>query len=176
MERDARQSLDELLARLRSGDRSAFDPAYELIGPVVMAFIRKGLSVEAERDDAFQNTMLRVFGRVSDYQAGTDPHAWVLTLAAFEVATLRKRSAREHVRQEGEAALTGLPGSDDLEASVLARESLHRLEGAVAQLSASDQRVLLSVEEGPRPPRERKQKQRALERLRQLWRALNGDD
>ena len=176
MNEDERRQLDTALARLASGDRSAFDQAFALLEPVLSRFVRKAMAADPDCDDAAQNTLLRVFGRISDYRPGTDALSWVLTLAAYEVATLRKRSHRTHARLESAEALATVAASDDVEGAALERETLERLRQALNQLGPFDQQVLLASPDGPQAPRQRKQKQRALDRLRNLWRALNGDD
>lgn len=177
MNDDERQQLDSALTRLASGDRSAFEQAFTVVSPVLSQFVRHAMAGDPECEDAAQNTLLRVFGRVSDYRPGTDALAWVLTLATFEVATLRKRSHRSSGRYGGGSdAMATLVAPDDIEGATLEREFLHQLQQVVGQLPLLDQHILLSPDTGPKAPRERKQKQRAIERLKQLWRALNGDD
>lgn len=171
------QQLDSALTRLAAGDRSAFEQAFALVSPALSQFVGKAMAGHPEREDAVQNTLVRVFGRVSDYRPGTNALAWVLTLAAFEVATLRKRTSRDSGRYGGGSeALAVLSALDDIENAALEREAVQRLGAVVRQLDPGDQRVLLSPDVGPKAPRERKRKQRALDRLKSLWRTLNGND
>lgn len=176
MNQDDRQLLDRALARLALGDRTAFDQVYVLLAPALTGFVRKAMVDDAEGEDAAQNTLMKVFGRVSDYRPGTDALAWVLTLAAFEVATLRKRRRRGEVRQASAEALSSLEAEDDVERVALEHEARAQLQAAVGQLAVGDQNVLLSSEMTSKTPRARKQKQRALQRLRDLWRRINGDE
>lgn len=172
MDEASRQRIDDALARLSRGERAAFDEAFALVEPALSKFIALHLREPDESADALQNTLLKVFSRVSDYRPGTNALAWVFTLAAFEIATVRRRRLR-HERQQLQLAASPIGGGQP---SSLEPPPLLQLDRLLEQLSPEDRSLLLPDDGGPRAPRERKRKQRALERLKNLWRSIHGND
>lgn len=56
------------MARLADGERSAFDPLYEALWPIVRRFCNKALGSSAESDDAAQAALLEIFSRACDFE------------------------------------------------------------------------------------------------------------
>jgi RNA polymerase sigma-70 factor (ECF subfamily) len=167
------------MVRLAAGDRSAFEPAYELLWPVLRRFAQRALGEDAAADDAAQSALIKVFTRCSELDVERDALTWTLGITAYECRTLRKQRAR---RREVSADVLGAQTSDDRgpEAMVLASE----LERAAAEVLGSLQpidvetlRAMMAGERTAVPPATfRKRLERALGRLRAAWRSRHEHD
>lgn len=98
---------EALLARVRAGERAAFEQIYRRFErPVFNLALRmlgggKGPDGHEEAADVLQETMLKVFGRIGDFRGGHGEGAspfwgWVRQIAVNE-ALMRLRSQRRHV-------------------------------------------------------------------------------
>ncbi len=172
-------ALQAELTALARGDRTAFDPLFRRLWPLLRGFARRGLPA-AEADDAAQEALLRVFSRASEFDSRRDALAWVLGIAAWQIRTHQARARR---RRE-EAVLPLLETVDSApspEDAAAAAEQAAALERALAALSPVDAATLLAYARGERPPRSelagatfRKRVERALARLRRRWRIDHG--
>ena len=84
------------MARLADGDRSVFDTVYAKLWPVVSAFCAKALPA-ADAEDAAQQALLKVFDRAATFERDRDALTWVLSIAVWEIKTIRKRHARSKI-------------------------------------------------------------------------------
>lgn len=179
---DARARIQSLLTRLADGDRGAIEPAFDALWPVVHRFCARALSPSADAEDAAQQAIVRVFDQVADYDRRRDGLAWVLTIAGYEVMTLRRRVQRR--REQGHAANDGdAPATDrDPESMVIEQDLLAAAREILGALRQEDVAVIeaamgfgdaSAMADVPRPTF-RKRLQRALERLRVAWRTKHG--
>src|SRR5438046_2896831 len=88
-----RAAIQDLAVRFAEGDRAAFDPLFAKLWPVVRAFVARSLP-DADVEDAAQEAIVKVFARIADFDPRRDASAWALTIASFEVLTVRKRRTR----------------------------------------------------------------------------------
>jgi RNA polymerase sigma-70 factor (ECF subfamily) len=180
MDAAARRRLGVNLVRLAGGDREAFDEVFTTLWPPLLALARRLLGNDSEAEDAAQEGLMKVLGNVEQYDASRDALSWAFAITAFEAQTLRKRRARRRETalpvRDPAAAPTTTP-----EAQLGQAELQARLAEAVDLLSDSD-RQEISLYLGLAPPApsgaldaaHRKRRQRALDRLRTLWRTLHG--
>jgi RNA polymerase sigma-70 factor (ECF subfamily) len=177
MDPETRQSLNAMMVRLADGDRSAFDGAYALLWPALLAFCKKAL-VPSDAEDAAQLALLKVFDRASTFQRDKDALTWAITIAAWETRTIRKR----HFRSRS----TSLDGDDhasptwDPEKAVVDRELLEAAQSILGSLSEDDRATLAATfaEEKPTGVSSvafRKRRERAVTRLKDAWRRIHGD-
>ena len=167
-----RSALQEELTALARGERAAFDPLFRRLWPLLRGFARRFLSAE-EADDAAQEALLRIFRRASEFDPGRDALTWVLGVAAWQVRTHRTRARRRREEAAGE-----LPereaSAHSPEERAAAAELADLLERALADLRPDDAATLLAYARGERPDLPgatfRKRVERALGRLRALWR------
>ena len=169
--------LDALMDRLSDGDRSAFEPLYEALRPRALRFARSRLD-EASAEDAAQATLLRVFSRASEFEAGRPVLPWFYAIAANEIRSIaRKKSiATPDDRPpviDSPSRGPAFGGSLDPESELCDREIARALERAIAELDEdSAQAILAMLERGPRPDASpatfRKRVSRAYARLRIL--------
>jgi RNA polymerase sigma-70 factor (ECF subfamily) len=167
-----RSALQEELTALARGERAAFDPLFARLWPLLRGFARRFLPAQ-EADDAAQEALLRIFRRASEFDPARDALAWALGIAAWQVRTHRTKARRR--REEGSEAL---PEREDSSASpeeqAAAGQLAAALERALADLPPGDAATLLAYARGERPDLPgatfRKRVERALNRLRALWR------
>jgi RNA polymerase sigma-70 factor (ECF subfamily) len=172
----ARGELNDQLRRLGDGDRSAFAPAYAALWPLVRAFCRK-MVVDQDVDDAAQLTLVKVFERAASFDATRDALPWVLSIAAWECRSLRKKRARSRETSDAhdEAASDESPEQRYVDAELAA--AVHAVLG---ELSKDDRDTLerTMAEEAPQDIAAatfRKRRERALTRLKNVWRRVHGD-
>ena len=166
--------LTGLMVRFASGDRSAFTPLFAVMWPIVAQYCRRQLRHPVDAEDAAQETVVKVFSRIADFDRSRDGLAWTLAIASYEVRTVRKRQQRR--REDGseaiERAVSALPGADDIIDQQELQASLVR---AIEELSPGDRAIvdeILADKSGVRlaaDARTRKRKQRMLQKLRALW-------
>ena len=174
----ARQDLNRLMRRLADGDRAAFQPVFTALWPRVVrwcAQVLGHLSNEHDAEDVAQQAMLKLFRQAHHFEKEGDVLSWALTLALWECRshkrTLLRRTKilrKDNIVSEGEAQPVLSP-----EQIVLNHELHALLEEWVGALSQSDQEVLRLFQnetEAPFSTSMRKRKERAIARLKSLWR------
>lgn len=172
--------LDANMARLATGDRAAFQPVFSELWPVVYRFCQKMLVNSGDAEDATQITLEKVFSQVSDYDSRRSAVAWVLSIAAWECRTFRRRTQRAREDQLEEALMPSSESSSP-ESLAIKRQLEQAVQSIAEQLSHSDQDTIRrAFTEGPGATGSvsgatfRKRKERALMRFRDLWRKVYG--
>jgi DNA-directed RNA polymerase specialized sigma24 family protein len=166
------------MKRLGEGDRSAFSEVFQTLWPLVRDFCSRFLGSPSDGEDAAQVVLRKVFEQAGSYDPTRPAIMWVLTIATYECKTVRKQRLRARL-----APLEGakhLADGVDVEEESIRGELLASARAAFDHLSATDRDALLATldreaSDGPLSARERKRKERALTRLRTLWRRLHGD-
>lgn len=157
-------ALTAAVIRLADGDRSAFDEVYDRVGPRVDAVCARILGPGPDAEDAAQQALVRIVQQVHAFDPTRgEAIGWILTTAAWEARTARRRRGR---RREGP-----LGPEDALPAAAQYPDAGAELRALVQLLEPADQElVLASVGDGPRPDTTpaafRKRLQRAVARLR----------
>lgn len=163
-----------MMARLKDGDRAAFEPVFQAVQPALVALARRALPDPLDAEDAAQEALLKVFARASDYDPSRDALSWILAIGAYECLTVRKRRLRRREAPLEDAV--GLAGADPgPEDRAIERDLFAAAEAVVGELGPADrQAILASIEAAPRPPLAaatfRKRLERAIGRARGLWR------
>lgn len=175
----SRSPADDAMARLADGDRRALRHVHDAVRRPMLQAAERILGSGAEAEDATQNALQKLFAQASDYDRARRVVPWAVALAVFEARTLRKRAQRRKVDAVDTGRFQALAAADAEAPELLERAELQAVvEGLVGQLSEADRETLndvLAENEDGRGPAFRKRKQRALERLREAWRLLNGD-
>jgi DNA-directed RNA polymerase specialized sigma24 family protein len=99
MEADERASLRADLARLADGDRTALEPAFARLHPLVFRFCKRVLDAPTA-EDASQEALVNLFAHMGEYDSTRDPVPWALAFAANACRTSRKRVIR--CREQGD--------------------------------------------------------------------------
>lgn len=149
--------------------------------PVILSFAERGLGHAADAEDVAQEVFLKICSRSSDFDRERDGLSWAFGIASYEVMTVRRRQQRR--REAGvdeESALRAHADTAPSQEERAIQAELNALVLAVAgTLSNEDRSTLELFETGERPSANlatlRKRKQRALERLRAVWRKLYGE-
>jgi RNA polymerase sigma-70 factor (ECF subfamily) len=162
---DEREALRSHLARAADGDRAALEPAFTQLHPFVLAFCRRVLGPDGA-EDAAQEALVTLFGRLGDYDAARDPVPWVLAFASNACRTARRRTVRRREAPDPpERATEGDPEGD-----LLAAELREAVRDTLATLSALDAETLaLAMGDRPAGATFRKRLERASARFRAAW-------
>lgn len=175
------RALTEVMTRFARGDRRAFDRLFALAWPVVLNYCKRFLSDDHDAEDAAQEALLKVFKRIVDYDCTRCGLTWIITIARFEVLTVRKRKYR--LREDFDDFESSKGAAASAEEALVRAEMLDVLARAVDSLSPQD-RFAIEVHlsggsddqsVGPVDSKARKRKQRAVERLQLVWRKLYGE-
>lgn len=182
-----RDPLDALMAQLADGDRSVFRAVFQRLWPPVERLCARLLQNPADAADAAQEALQKILERApADYDRSRPALPWALAIAGWECRTLaRKRQRRRESPVElGEQRLAD---PHDVEQAFAQRELSQAALEALGQLSEVDRETLLATfwEEAaasapspaaPSPAAVRKRRERALGRLRDVFRRLYGLD
>jgi RNA polymerase sigma-70 factor (ECF subfamily) len=168
------------MALLADGDRSAIEPLFRALWPVVHSYCQRALGNGADADDAAQQAMVKVFAEAVRYDRTRPALPWVVTIAVWECRSARRR--RHRARTVSLDAVADAPSAGvTAEEALIARDLLDGAQAALEHLSASDRDLLrLTFEQdteaavGVSGATLRKRRQRALGRLREAWRRLYG--
>jgi RNA polymerase sigma factor (sigma-70 family) len=176
MDAERRRQLQAWMVRFADGDRTAFQPLFDALWPILLAFTSRALAQAVDAEDAAQQAMLKVFSRISDFDRSRDGVAWSLGVAGYEVMTIRKQRARR--REAGAAGLAGVAQEGaNVEERAMAEELRRSVVEVVGDLPERDRAALAYAFAGEEPPTDetsRKRRFRALERLRAAWRRAHG--
>ncbi len=167
--------IDGYLRRLADGDRSAFDPLYDRLWPIVRAWCARRVTDPAQAEDAAQAALIKVFERASSYDPERPALPWVLTIASWECRTAQTNQRR---RPTGEQAPDEAdPGATPEDLAVRA-DLVAALREVMGELSPSDEETLWAAVHGAHGEvggaTFRKRLERARGRLRSLWGRRHG--
>jgi DNA-directed RNA polymerase specialized sigma24 family protein len=170
-----RRRINGAMIRLAAGDRGAFDVVFDGLWPHVLAFVGRAMPGHADREDVAQHTLLKMFSRISDFDTRRDGVSWVFGIATYEVKTLRRQVQRRRETNDTDS-LKDVPVSANSAEDLVIRADLRAaLAEVVSYLSETDRDSLLRADDampatGVTGAARRKRRQRALDRLRALWR------
>lgn len=178
MDPDRRQKINTAIRQLADGDRSAMRGLVAELWPVLVAFAQRGLKHSPDAEDVAQEVLLKICSRISEFDPARDGLSWAFGIAAFEIMTQRKRSSRRRETAGDNTVVDAADSATSAEDQLIERELRDALEAAIGKLDAADWAVLgigTSPAGAPASPAHRKRRQRALERLRIVWRRLYGE-
>lgn len=173
----AEDPTSSLLARLADGDRGASSELFRVLWPSVRRLTGSMLQHDADADDAAQDAMVTIFARVADYDRTRSGAPWALAIAGYACRTVRKKALRRREdRDDGLAELaSGTLPDEELEQ----RQLLAAATAALDALSETDRETLLATyweehQASATGPTLRKRRERALDRLRGMFRRIYG--
>jgi len=171
MTNEERTQIHDAMVRLADGRRDAFVVVFDGLWPHILRFVTRALPGQPDAEDAAQQTLLKVFARITDFDTSRDGVSWAFGIAGYEVMTARRRAQR---RKEVPAdTLHDRLGEEPTpEDAVIARDLHDALAETLGALTDADRAVLIEAQHqyGVSPAAWRKRRQRALERLRAIWR------
>jgi RNA polymerase sigma-70 factor (ECF subfamily) len=178
MELSRRKAIHDAMVRLSDGDRRAMELLVSELWPVILAFAERGVRQREDAEDVAQEVFLRICSRISDFDRSRDGLSWAFGIASYEIMTVRRRrKRRRELVGDGELATRADAGPSQEEA-VIQSELSEAIALAVGHLSDADRANLaLEVPRLANVPTAtvRKRRQRALDRLRAVWRNLYGE-
>jgi RNA polymerase sigma-70 factor (ECF subfamily) len=140
-------SDENLLVRLRDGDRSVFGPLVKRYERELFGYLRRYLGDDDLADDVFQNTFVQVFLKIRQYEPGRAAKPWLYAIATNQaIDALRRRNRRTADRpaetisapdEDGEARplFELLPAPGDTPSDAVERtEERERVRAAVNRL------------------------------------------
>jgi len=176
MDAERRRQIQAWMVQFADGERAAFQPLFDALWPVLLAFTSRALARTPDAEDAAQQAMVKVFSRIADFDRERDGFSWALGIASYEVMTLRRQGARR--REVGEAPLARQQQEGtDVEEIAIADQLRQAVLELVGELPERDRAALAYAFTGEQPPTDetsRKRRFRALERLRAAWRRAHG--
>jgi DNA-directed RNA polymerase specialized sigma24 family protein len=175
-----REQLQRAMTALAAGDRSAFQPVFSALWPLLRRFCERTLKDRDVAHDAAQTALMKLLLNATSFRVGHDVVAWALGFASFECLSVRNRTTRRREHAD-DRLLAAVPAGQPSPEDAAIQEDLHvaalRVVGTlrpqdVDTLNAAftDARVVASNATS------RKRLQRALERLRMAWRRTHGSD
>ena len=166
------------MVRLADGDRGAFSVLLDELWPVILAFAHSGLGHHQDAEDVAQEVFVRICACIADFDRGRDGVAWAFAIAGYEVLTERRRRQRRREVSSDAGLEQTDPGASQEEAAIQ-REHARALALALGELSEDDRVTLgLAGEAAALAIKEatlRKRRERALGRLRLIWRRIHGE-
>lgn len=92
---------EQLLARLRKGDREVFGPLVRRYERELYGYLRRYLGDDDLADDVFQTTFLAVFRKIKQYEPGRPAKPWLYAIATNQaIDALRKRNRQADRRTD----------------------------------------------------------------------------
>jgi DNA-directed RNA polymerase specialized sigma24 family protein len=95
-----RREVNAAMIRFADGDRAAFRVVFDALWPVLLAFTSRVLPVRADAEDAAQRALLKLFDRIADLDRDRDGVAWAITIASYEVLTIRRTRGRRREQED----------------------------------------------------------------------------
>lgn len=169
MDHLARRRLHDEMVRLKDGDRRAARPVFDALWPVCLGVARAAVGDDADAHDVAQQALTKLFAGVSAFDPDRSAVGWALALVTWEVRTLRTRRQRRREDHAVDVA-TVATAPVDVAAVLTKAADVARVADAFVQLDARDQDTLRAFLDGDAAgaPRDRKRRQRAIDRLRAL--------
>jgi RNA polymerase sigma-70 factor (ECF subfamily) len=177
MHPDRRKSIHDSIVRLSDGDRSAMPELVKNLWPVLLDFARRGLRQDQDAEDVAQEVFVRICARISEFDRSREGLSWAFGIASYEIMTVRRRWLRRRETFEQAALESQLDSAATQEEALISADLQKALQDVLRQLSNED-RLHLGVtptSASGSGATVRKRRQRALERLRTMWRRVYGE-
>jgi RNA polymerase sigma-70 factor (ECF subfamily) len=158
--------------RLADGDRAAFPEIFQDLWPLLRRFVVRALGDRPDVEDVAQQALVNLCFRIAEFDRSRDGIAWAFGIAAWEVRTWLQKVRRR--REAPDAGMSALAVAGPTPEEQVLRDNLRRaVMELIDILPKGDRDTLLNdfdgAASGPATPAQRKRRQRALSRLRDLW-------
>lgn len=131
------KTLEQCLADMASGDRTAFEDLYNLTHASIYAFALSVVGNAHDAQDIMHDTYLKIYSAAPFYQAKGTPMAWILTIAKhLSVSLLRERKKNAEISPEEWDQ--HIPPSEDTE-----REERISLTEALKHLTEEERQIVI---------------------------------
>ena len=109
---------EELAVRARAGSRAAFDELVVRFRPQLVAFLARRLADAADAEDAAQETLVRAYDHLAQYDAARPFATWLFAIgknvAANHAIARTRRDAREQASGPAALAVDDASAASDL--------------------------------------------------------------
>jgi RNA polymerase sigma factor (sigma-70 family) len=136
-----REREPELLARAKGGDHDAYA---NLVRPYERVAYRVAVAVtgrRADAEEAMQNGFVKAYRSLHRFRAGAAFRPWLLRIVVNEAHNVL-RAERRHTRLGERAAVQHAAAMAGADETVIAREEVETVLGALARLPAADRLAL----------------------------------
>lgn len=113
---DDAATLDEIVIRVRAGDREAYRHIVEACEASMRVVVAAILPQELHVEDVVQDAFVTAYAKLAEYQTGTNVLAWLKTIARYMALNERRRYCREQRRLGHRGARILEAVSDDVAA------------------------------------------------------------
>lgn len=96
----AEDSVDELAARAKAGDREAFSGLVQREGARLRAYVACRLADPEAAEDLAQEAFIVAYRRMEDFDAGLDFYNWLRGIARNLILNERRKRSREEAARE----------------------------------------------------------------------------
>lgn len=134
-------NLEKSLCELGNGNETAFDIIYQETSKAVFHIILSVLRNRAQAEDCMQEVYMTIFYKASQYQTGTNPKAWICTIAKNTALNFYKKNQREICYDIVDYSDIFV-SKDTLEN----REEIHLIRAALKELPAEDYQIVMLCE------------------------------
>lgn len=90
----ATETEEELLSRLRSGERDVFGRLVRRYERELYGYLRRYVGDDDLAEDVFQNTFVQVFLKIQQYEPGRAARPWIYAIATNQAIDALRRKAR----------------------------------------------------------------------------------
>jgi RNA polymerase sigma factor (sigma-70 family) len=190
MDAPRRKLIHDAMVRLSDGDRSALQILIDELWPVILAFAQRGIAhPDGDAEDVAQEVFVRICSRISDFDRARDGLSWAFAIAGYEILTHRRRARRRREVPVSHELQRQPDPTASQEDALIQQDLADALADAIGHLTDGD-RAALGIGEAPsrdasiagdvvvgdvQNAAARKRRQRALGRLRTVWRRLHGE-
>ncbi len=120
-------TIEDMLARVATGDRQAFRALYAKAGPRLYAICLRMMRSRDQADDVFQEVLVKVWEKSWQFDpAKGEALAWLVTLTRHAALDRLRRMPRQHVSLDDEPEVEAQAASAMERSSGLERRALHR--------------------------------------------------
>lgn len=88
-------SDEELLERLRNGEREVFGSIVKRYQRELYGYLRRYTGDANLADDVFQTTFLQVYTKIAQYEAGRAAKPWIYTIATHQAIDAMRKAGRQ---------------------------------------------------------------------------------
>ncbi len=140
-----RETDEQLLARIRTGDPGALGTLYDAYGRTVFAVIYRMLASPEAAEEVTQDVFHSVWRRARDYDRGRGAfRTWLLAIARNAAIDWRRTRGKRLLREVELDAAAAIPEGSSVEGQVMASLRAQRIREAVRGLP-SEQRDVLAL-------------------------------
>jgi RNA polymerase sigma-70 factor (ECF subfamily) len=170
-----RPQLQRWMTAAADGDRSAIDPLFHALWPLLVGYAARFVGDTALAEDCVQEALVRLFRQIDRFDRERDALTWALTHTTWQCRTARRRRQRRGETDGApEQSFDGVATAEERElvrAAVATLDTLppRDIEVIVAALTDDDE-----LRRALAPATFRKRLERALYRLRTSWRSRHG--